>query len=221
MDKGTKRGKFIVFEALDGSGTSTQARLLHDYFSEKGERVYLTEEPSPGPIGNMIRWALTRRLRMSTDQSLNDRQLALLFAADRHDHLYNQVDGIMPKIAEGWIVICTRYVLSSIVYNSQNDRELQFVQRLNSEFPLPDLTIYLDCPIEVCVQRLNDKRPVQDIYENYEKLNRVKKKYSKLLKEYPAPLDYVDGTLDKLGQHRRIIQIIEKTLVKINSEKIT
>lgn len=213
METGSKRGRFIVFEALDGSGTSTQARLLHDYFSEKSQRVYLTEEPSPGPIGSMIRWALTRRLRMSTDQSLNDRQLALLFAADRHDHLYNQVDGIMHKVAEGWIVICTRYVLSSIVYNSENEKEVQFVQHLNSEFPLPDLTIFLDCPLEVCVERLNEKRPVQDIYENHEKLKRVRTNYQKLFKEYLAPLEIIDGNLDKLEQHRQIIRIIEKSLV--------
>ena len=212
MEKESNRGKFIVFEALDGSGTSTQARLLHDYFSERGQRVYLTEEPSTGPIGNMIRWVLTRRLRMSIDQGLNDRQLALLFAADRHDHLYNQVDGIMPKVAEGWIVICTRYVLSSIVYNSQDEKEVQFVQHLNSEFPLPDLTIFLDCPLEVCVERLNEKRPVQDIYENRDKLQRGRTNYYHLLKEYLAPLEIVDGNLDKLEQHRQIIQIIEETL---------
>ncbi len=207
-----ERGLFIVFEAIDGSGTSTQARLLHDYFVQKGYRAYLTEEPSPGPIGNMVRWALTRRLTMTGDKKRNDRQLAFLYAADRHDHLYNEVDGIMKKVKEGWVVICTRYLLSSMVYNWNDERELAFVKHLNSEFPLPDLTIFLDCPVDVCLQRLNEGRPVQDIYENYDKLKKVRENYDRILAEYTAPLCYVNGTLNKIEQNQQVVQVVEKIL---------
>lgn len=212
MTHEVKRGRFIVFEAIDGSGTSTQARLLHDYLFNKGYQVYLTEEPTPGPIGNLIRQALTRRLRMTGDKKLNDRQLAFLFAADRHDHLYNEVDGVMRKVEEGWIVICTRYLLSSLVYNCNEEKELAFVRHLNSEFPLPDLTLFLDCPLDVCLTRLNKGRPVQDIYENREKLQRVRENYDRLFSEYMAPLHHIKADEEIKLQHEEIVRIVEEIL---------
>lgn len=212
MRSEAKRGKFIVFEAIDGSGTSTQARLLHEYLFSQGYKVYLTEEPTPGPIGNLIRLALTRRLRMSGDKKLNDRQLALLFAADRHDHLYNEVDGVMHKVEEGWIVICTRYLISSLVYNCNDEAEHAFVKHLNSEFPLPDLTLFLDCPVEICLERLNKGRPVQDIYENREKLQRVRENYDRFLANYPALLHYVKADAEAAVQHEEIVKLVEAIL---------
>lgn len=209
-----RRGKFIVFEAIDGSGTSTQARLLHDYLFQRGYKVYLTEEPTSGPIGNLIRLGLTRRLRMTGDRKLNDRQLALLFAADRHDHLYNEVDGVMHKAGEGWIVICTRYLISSLVYNCNDEEEQDFVRYLNSKFPLPDLTLFLDCPVEVCLERLNKGRPVQDIYENREKLQRVRENYDRFLAGYPAALYYVKADVGVTEQHQEIVRLVEAVLAE-------
>jgi dTMP kinase len=213
MTKEHRRGKFIVFEAIDGSGTSTQARLLHDYLFQQGQKVYLTEEPSAGPIGNLIRLSLTRRMRLSGDKRLDDRQLALLFAADRHDHLYNEVDGVMRKVEEGWIVICTRYLVSSMVYNCNNEEEREFIRHLNSEFPLPDLTLFLDCPLEICLHRLNKGRPVQDLYENHEKLKKVRENYDRILAEYVAPLHYVKADVEMMEQHRKIVQLVEEYLM--------
>lgn len=214
MSTDLKKGKFIVFEAIDGSGTSTQARLLHDYLFKKGYRVFLTEEPTSGPIGNLIRLALKKRVRMTGDKKLDDRQLAFLFAADRHDHLYNEVDGVMPKVEEGWIVICTRYVLSSIVYNSTEEAEHKFVRSLNSEFPMPDLTLFIDCPLDVCLSRLNQGRPVKDIYENREKLKQTRVSYDQLLVEYPGEVQMVNGQLEMMEQHKEIVKMVEGLLME-------
>ncbi|MCK4260712.1 MAG: dTMP kinase [Halanaerobiales bacterium] len=212
MAKELKRGMFIVFEAIDGSGTSTQARLLHDYLFKNGYKVFLTEEPTGGPIGNLIRLSLKGRLLMSDDKKRNDRQLALLFAADRHDHLYNKLDGVMTKVDDGWIVICTRYVLSSMVYNCNDENELAFVKQLNSQFPLPDLTLFIDCPLEICLDRLNQGRPVHDIYENRNKLKQVRENYDRLLAKFKAPLHYVDGKRERNEQHQEIVGVVEKML---------
>lgn len=208
MTNEVEKGKFIVFEAIDGSGTSTQARLLHDYLFKAGYKVYLTEEPSPGPMGNLIRLSLTRRLRITGDKKLDDRQLALLFAADRHDHLYNEVDGVMKKVDEGWIVVCTRYLMSSMVYNCSTEEEREFVRHLNSEFPLPDLTLFLDCPLDVCLARLTKGRPVTDMYENAEKLKRVRESYDRLLAEYQAPVHVVRADAPAELQHEEITRIV-------------
>lgn len=104
-----KKGKFIVFEGLDGSGTSTQSQLLQNALLEKGEKVHLTCEPSPGPIGNMIRQAMQGRILFSKQDDEFDQQMAYLFAADRYDHLNNPVDGVLKLVNEGFYVISTRY----------------------------------------------------------------------------------------------------------------
>ena len=207
-----EKGKFIVFEAVDGSGTSTQARLLNDYLLQKGYRVFLTEEPTPGPIGNLIRLGLKGRVRMTGDKDLDNRQLAHLFAADRHDHLYNEIDGVIPKVEEGWIVICTRYLLSSLVYNCETEEEREFVKKLNSEFPLPDLTLFIDCPVKTCLKRLNQGRAAKDIYENEMKLNKVRQSYDQLLEDYQGGLAYIDGKKDRLSQHQEIVKVLEEKL---------
>ncbi len=212
MEKELQHGKFIVFEAIDGSGTSTQARLLHDYLFNKGYKVFLTEEPTSGPVGNLIRLSLKGRFLLTGDKKLDDRQMALLFAADRHDHLYNKVDGIMGKVKEGWIVICTRYLLSSFVYNCTDERDLKFVKEINSEFPLPNLTLFIDCPLDVCLERLNKGRPVQDVYENRDKLQQVRENYDRLLAEFNAPLYFVNGKKEMMEQHGEIVKVVEEML---------
>lgn len=205
------QGKFIVFEAIDGSGTSTQARMLYEYLSNEGYKVMLTEEPSDGAVGNLIKLAFKKRLELCGNKEQDDRQLALLFTADRHDHLYNKVNGIMNKIKEGWIVICTRYVMSSLVYNCNDKRDYNYVCQLNSEFPLPDLTFFIDCPVEVCLERLN-KRSTKDTYENKEKLTEVKEKYDALMQNYEGILCQIDGKGSIEEQHNEITRITEMYL---------
>ena len=85
--------QFIVIEGIDGSGKSTQAELLKNYLINKGEKAVISPEPSNGIIGNLIRQALKKRIFFTTDKNLFDEQMAYLFAADRHDHLYNDIDG--------------------------------------------------------------------------------------------------------------------------------
>jgi len=83
---------FIVFEGIDSSGKTTQAELLKNYFLDLKEKVVISPEPSNGIIGNLIRQALKQRIIFSKEPNLFDEQMAYLFAADRHDHLYNDID---------------------------------------------------------------------------------------------------------------------------------
>ena len=91
---------FIVFEGIDSCGKTTQAELLKDYFIRQQEQVVISPEPSNGIIGNMIRQALKQRIVFSRDRDLFDEQMAYLFAADRHDHLYNDIDGVFKLIED-------------------------------------------------------------------------------------------------------------------------
>jgi dTMP kinase len=137
--------KFIVFEGIDGSGTSTQAKLLQEYFFKRGEKAVLSPEPSEGVIGRLIREIMQTNLISIQDQNKFDRQMAYLFAADRHYHLYNDHDGVFKLIQqEQTHVITTRYYFSSLAYNCNNPEEFAFVRQLNQHFPNPDLVIYID-----------------------------------------------------------------------------
>ena len=129
---------FIVFEGIDSCGKSTQAELLKNYFINQGDRATISPEPSNGVVGNLIRNTLKQRIFFTHNRQKFDEQMAYLFAADRHDHLYNDIDGVFKLIAQGFQVIVPRYYLSSLAYNSSTREEFQFVSKLNEKFPNPD-----------------------------------------------------------------------------------
>jgi dTMP kinase len=199
---------FIVLEGIDGSGTSTQAELLKKYFQNQGDKAVISPEPSAGPIGNLIRDTLKKRIFFTSDRKLFDEQMAYLFAADRHDHLYNEIDGVFKLIEQGFHVISTRYYFSSLVYNSRTPEQFEFVSRLNYEFPNPDLVIYIDLPIEVSLERLQE-RSLQEIYETENKLTQVRANYQKIFADYQDKLLVIDGTQPIEAVYKQIIEFIK------------
>ncbi len=204
------RPLFIVFEGLDGSGTSTQSRLLGEYIRQiSGTRVRLTSEPSPGPIGQMIRTGMSGRLRFSEDEKVFDRQMAYLFAADRHDHLYNEVNGILLSKGNGETVISTRYFFSSYAYHCECDADFHFIRSLNGSFPDPDAVVYLDVAVETSSARLAERTHL-DRYENARKLERVKRNYDKVFADYSGPFLRVQAHLDPQELHRQIRLFIDE-----------
>lgn len=203
---------FIVFEGLDGSGTSTQSRLLVKHLCDGlGTRAHLTSEPSGGPIGQMIRSALSGRLQFSSDERVYDEQLAYLFAADRHDHLWNDTDGVMRLLERGSHVVSTRYFFSSFAYHCHTDAELAFVRSLNAKFPDPDAVIFIDVGVDVSAQRLAE-RPHLDRYESVEKLHAVRAAYERSFETYSGPFLRVDGTEPADAVHARITMFVESLL---------
>jgi len=199
---------FIVLEGIDGSGSSTQSELLKEYFVSQGEKAVISPEPSSGIIGNLIRQALKKRILFTEDTDLFDEQMAYLFAADRHDHLYNDVDGVFKLINDGFHVISTRYYFSSLAYNCHTPEEFNFVSNLNQKFPNPDLTIYLDISPEVSLSRIKN-RSLKEIYETKEKLSKVRKNYQKIFTDYTDKLLIIDGTEDKTEINKKIINTIK------------
>lgn len=203
---------FIVFEGLDGSGTSTQSRMLVRHLSNGGgARAHLTSEPSSGPIGQMIRSALSGRLQFSSDDSLYDQQLAYLFAADRHDHLWNDTDGVMRLLERGTHVVSTRYFFSSFAYHCRTEGELAFVRSLNAKFPDPDAVIFIDVGVDVSTGRLAE-RPHLDRYESVEKLHAVRAAYERSFESYSGPFLRVDGTEPADAIHAGITTFVDALL---------
>ncbi|MEM7591491.1 MAG: dTMP kinase [Cyanobacteria bacterium P01_A01_bin.83] len=206
----TKR-LFIVFEGIDSSGKTTQAELLKQYFLGMNQQAVISPEPSNGIIGNLIRQALKRRIIFSTQQDLFDEQMAYLFAADRHDHLYNEIDGVFKLIQDNYHVISTRYYFSSLAYNGNNIEQYNLIKKLNDRFPNPDLTIYLDIPIHVSLARLQE-RSSTEIYETEAKLTKVKEQYQKIFAQYDGRMMKIDGTNDAKQIHQQIVQAVNSTI---------
>ncbi|HEM7770105.1 TPA: dTMP kinase [Acinetobacter baumannii] len=202
------QGKFIVFEGLDGSGTSTQSQMLKEVLQAGGNKVHLTCEPSNGPIGNMIRQAMQGRIIFSKQDDKFDQQMAYLFAADRYDHLNNQIDGINKLVDEGFYVISTRYFFSSFAYHVTDSESEQLVQRLNADFPNPDLLIYLDNPVESSIQRLNS-RTVLDRYEEENKLSIVANNYQRIVSDYTGEKLILSAVDSKDSIHKKILEKVE------------
>jgi len=164
---------FVVLEGIDGSGTTTQMRLLAERLRSTGRRAWLTSEPTERPMGLIARGILSGEFAVSPET------VAYVFAADRCDHLTSP-GGIRDHLAGGEIVICDRYTYSSLAYQAI-DAEESLVASLNERFDDPQLVIFLDVPVDVGEQRLAN-RPHREIYERLEYQKHVRARYLEILR---------------------------------------
>ncbi len=182
--KRTRRGLFIVLEGIDGSGTTTQIGQIMEWMRKRGELALATAQPTAGPIGSMLRLVLNQRLvsrvHKSGAEPVDPAAVALLFAADRLDHLQHT---IRPALESGRHVVCDRYVLSSLAYQSL-DTDLRFVRQINEKALAPDLTIFLRVNPDVAMARINASRVERDTFEQLAVQRRVAAAYDKLLTSY-------------------------------------
>jgi dTMP kinase len=147
--EGTSRSCFIVLEGIDGSGTTTQLARLTNHLRGLGRRVHATREPSDGPVGRLIREILLGGHRGPDGAEVDGQAMALLFAADRRDHLRREIE---PALAAGIDVVTDRYLLSSLAYQAE-EAERDWVAGLARAVRPPDLTLLLDVPVSVAAAR--------------------------------------------------------------------
>ena len=167
MPTSTQSGRFIVFEGIDGAGTTTQVQRYAQHVRGKRRLVHITREPSDGPVGALLRLALAGR---TTFASANLAQtMALLFAADRLDHLTCE---IMPYLRDGAVVISDRYDLSSLVYQwASADKDAgstdfrDWLRGLNRYARRPDITVVLDVSPDKAEQRRRERHNAVELYE--------------------------------------------------------
>ena len=178
-----KTGLFLIIEGLDGSGKTTQATLLAEKFY-KNYNVLLTAEPSRGKIGTFIReCCLYENKRLPTEAE------ALLFASDRIEHIYNEVK---PALEEGKLVICDRYIYSSLAYQGNAGLSLEWIKTINARALQPDISIFIDVPPEKVIERLQRKKSVMETLETQTKVREVYLKYVE-----KGELVRVDGDQEK------------------------
>lgn len=166
-------GIFIVIEGLDGSGKTTQLTLLESYLRERGRRTFLTREPTESVSGGMLRDALSGETRRTAAE------MAALFVLDRIHHNQSPASGIEKMLDEGYDVICDRYYYSSMAYQGSMC-DFEWVRRMNVDCPeirRPDLCIFLDLDVDVCIERIGANRALTEIYERRDTLEAVRKSY--------------------------------------------
>jgi len=172
-----RRGRFIVLEGLDGAGTTTQARLLGDRLRAAGRRVHVTAEPSGGPIGSLVRQVLARRVVGGRGEGeLDAGALALLFAADRLDHVAAE---IAPKLAGGVDVVSDRFTLSSLAYQGLTTGDLAWVEAVNGRAATPDVTLFLRARPAVTLKRRHAASMDPELYEVSEFQRAVARSYDR------------------------------------------
>lgn len=170
-----KKGKFIAFEGIDGSGKSTQIGLLAERLKKEGICCYTTMEPTNAPVGSLIRQVLTGRIQM------DNKAIAGLFVADRLDHLLNEVDGIAAKVGEGMTVLTDRYYFSSYAYHSV-DMPMEWVVKANEQSSLilrPTVNLFIDVDPDVALERIARNRFHQELFEKRSRLVEVRENYKK------------------------------------------
>lgn len=174
-----KRNLFIALEGIDGSGKSTQVKLLADNLKKAGHKVYSTFEPTDSPIGSLIRNIFNHKIEA------DHRTIAGLFVADRLDHLLSKTNGILKKLEEGYTVITDRYYFSSYAYHGTH-MSLDWVIEANSlsaGLLRPDLNIYIDISPDISITRLNKGRSSMELYETIENLRNVRDKYLEVIEQ--------------------------------------
>ncbi len=173
-------GRFIVLEGIDGSGTTTQVKLLAEALTSQGYDVLQTCEPTDGPVGRLLRSVLAGELLEEAGQplALDWTALSLLFAADRMDHVRRTIE---PALVEGRIVISDRYDLSSLVYQSETSphpqEALAWLKSLNAQALRPDLTLVLELGAGVAEARRKARGGREELFERSELQQRLAARY--------------------------------------------
>jgi dTMP kinase len=179
VEKVNEKGAFICIEGLDGCGKTTQAKLLVKKMRKSHNAVY-TAEPSRGKIGAFI-----RKSCLYGEKRLSSVVEALLFAADRLEHVENEV---LPALRQGRLVVSDRYVYSSLAYQGAAGLSLEWVEKINEHAPRPDFAIFIDVDPKIVMQRL---KPNKSVMENLATQRKVREVYLKYVAK--GELTRIDG----------------------------
>ncbi|MBR5613820.1 MAG: dTMP kinase [Clostridia bacterium] len=170
-----QKGKFIVFEGIDGSGKSTQLKLLADALEKNGVSCVTTLEPTYGMVGEVLHEILSGK------KTADPKVTAALFVADRLDHLTNVENGVCRMLDAGITVLCDRYYFSSYAYQSVEVPSdwVMDANRLAADTLRPDYTFFVDVSPETAMERITQNRRTTEIYETLERLTAVREGYIK------------------------------------------
>ncbi|MEW6222213.1 MAG: dTMP kinase [Candidatus Hadarchaeota archaeon] len=175
-------GKFITIEGIDGCGKSTQTRLLAKWLKSIGRKALVTDEPTDGRMGRLIKRILKGKLKVPIEVE------ALLFAADRAQHVSGLVS---PAVRGGWVVINERYIYSSLAYQSARGVFEDFLVKINSYVPNPDLAILIDVSAKAALTRIKPSRQLDEFEKDLRLQESVRRNYLRIAEA--GEIKVVDG----------------------------
>jgi dTMP kinase len=192
---------FIVFEGIDGSGSSTQARLLAQNLKKQDYDIRLTAEPTDGEIGKLVRRRLRREFNCTPEA------LQLLFCADRIDHLLTDV--FHHSHYRRRIVIQERYFYSTLAFGMVQIEQSEWLKAVCSIFPAPDLIFYSEISPEEAIKRIGARGNKEELFENLPTLKQVIKNYEQVFREQQTA-----DILVKLNAKESIENLSEQVLAE-------
>ena len=166
---------FIVFEGIDGAGTSTQIKKLVE---SNPSKYIATAEPTKDETGKFLRRML------AGDFSVDEKTNAYLFAADRCQHIYGKY-GVIETINSGKTVVSDRYFFSSMAYQAIFCGP-ELPELLNSPFPLPEYLFFFDINPEISLGRVDSRNEKKEIYEKLDLQKKIAAEYEKIISKYEA-----------------------------------
>lgn len=204
------RGKFITIEGTDGSGKSTQIELLMDYLRKKGADVIFTREPGGTQISEKIR-AIILDVNNSEMTGITE---ALLYAAARSQHVEEK---IIPALEAGKIIICDRFVDSSIAYQGAarglGAEKIMGINEAALHGIMPDMTLFFDLSPEKGILRKKNERALDRLEkEKMDFHEKVYEGYKNLCKKYPERIKPIDADRSIDEVHSEVIEVIDGLL---------
>ncbi len=207
---------FVVIEGIDGAGTTSLTRLLQEALEAAGQRVHATREPSGGPVGSLIRQALSHRLSVATaegSEPLAWQTMALLFAADRLDHVQAEVE---PHLRAGEVVISDRYDYSSVAYQSVvgggASEVIEWVKSLNRYARRPDITLVVDVKPETAAARRQGRGGGPELYEKNDLQARLADFYRSIDQHFQDNIVHIDGEQPLQEVAKQALDAVRKLL---------
>lgn len=206
----SRRGLFLTFEGIDGSGKSTQARTLAKHLKDSGHEVVLTREPGGSPGAEEI-----RRLVLEGDpERWSAETEILLFTAARRDHMERTIE---PALAAGQIVICDRFADSTRMYQGLSRGDLRaIVDQLHSLMigREPDLTLLIDMDPEIGLSRAKGRQGTEERFEDFgpELQQRMRGGFLSLAKEFPDRFRVIDGNRDMDSVAEDVRDVVQRAL---------
>ncbi len=206
----TQRGLFLTFEGIDGSGKSTQARMLAEYLRDAGHQVILTREPGGSPGAEEIRRLV---LEGDPDRWSAETEL-LLFTAARRDHLERTIE---PALAEGKVVICDRFADSTRMYQGLSRGNLRGLVDQLHELMIgrePDMTLLIDMDPDTGLSRAKGRQGTEERFEDFGPAlqKQMRAGFLALADEFSDRFRVVDGNRDMDSVAQDVRDIVEAAL---------
>ena len=199
-----RQGLLIVIEGIDGTGKSTHARRLGEWFESHGREVVLSREPTDGPWGKKLR-ASASTGRLTAAEELE------YFLNDRRQHVE---ETIAPALAAGKVVILDRYYFSTMAYQGARGFDPAEIRRRNEEFaPVPDLLLILDLDLDTALQRIGHRGDTANEFEKKESLERCREIFLSLKDEPFVRVIDSNAAIDEVSS--RIRQAVEKACAEL------